>query len=134
MPATCCAVGCHSRYSKKKGMKLFRFPTNPSRRDAWIRAIRRDNWIPNEYSMVCQLHFILEKPSPFPNNPDYVPSKFSFSVVTPGRQVDTVARYDRLQARRKRQSQQLAEREVVMETTQGLSEAEASEAVEKWGG
>ena len=86
-------------------MKLFRFPTDPSRRDGWIRAIKRENWMPNEYSMVCQLHFISGKPSGFPNNPDYVPSLFSFSTSNVARQRDNVDRYERLQARRKRQLQ-----------------------------
>ena len=89
MPGTCCAVDCHSGYSKEKGMKLFCYQTNPSQQDTWIRAIKRDNWIPNEYSRVCQLHFISGKPLLFPNNPDYVPSKFSFSIVAPEHQVGT---------------------------------------------
>ena len=131
MPGTCCAVDCHSRYSKEKGMKLFRFPTNPSRRDAWIRAISRNNWIPNEYSWICQLHFISGKPSPFPNNPDYVPFKFSFSVVAPERQVDTVTRYERLQARRKRQShprsQQLGLSEAQHEQPDDITELNCNE-------
>ena len=78
---------------------MFRFPTDPSRRDAWVRAIKRENWTPSE-------HFISEKPSHFPNNPDYVPSKFSFTVSTSSRQRDKINRYERLQARRrKRQSE-----------------------------
>ena len=98
MPATC-AVNCTSQYSKKKKMKLFRFPTDPVRRDAWIRAIKCENWMPNEYSVVCKLHFISVKPSPFLNNPDYVPSIFSFSTSKVARQKGNV---ERLQARRKR--------------------------------
>ena len=87
-------------------MKMYRFPTDPSRRDAWVRAIRRENWTPSEHSRICKLHFISEKPSPFPNNPDYVPSKFSFTVSTSSRQRDKINRYERLQARRrKRQSE-----------------------------
>ena len=85
---------------------MYRFPTDPSRRDAWIKAIRRENWTPSEHSRICKLHFISEKPSPFPNNPDYVPSKFSFTVSTSSRQRVKINRYERLQARRrKRQSE-----------------------------
>ena len=41
-----------------------------------------------------------------PNNPDYVPSKFSFTVSTSSCQRDKINRYERLQARgRKRQSE-----------------------------
>lgn len=62
--------------------------------------------MPSEHSRICKLHFISEKPSPFPNNPDYVPSKFSFIVSTSSRQRDKINRYERLQAHwRKRQSE-----------------------------
>lgn len=88
---------------------MFRFPTDPSRRDAWVRAIRRENWKPNEYSVVCKLHFILEKPSRFPNNPDYVPSKFSFNTSSAVYQQDKLNRFVRLQARRKKQAELMEE-------------------------
>jgi len=83
-------------------MKLYHFPADPSRRDAWVRAIRRDNWMPTEYSMICQLHFISGQPSRFSNSPDYVPSKFTFRPASTARQSDKVLRYERLQRRRKR--------------------------------
>ena len=88
---------------------MFCFPTDPSRRDAWVRAIRRENWKPNEYSVVCKLHFILEKPSRFPNNPDYVPSKFSFNTSSAVYQQDNLNRFVRLQARRKKQAEFMEE-------------------------
>ena len=56
---------------------MFRFPTDPSQRDVWVRAIRRENWKPSEYSIVT---FHTGKPSRFPNNPDCVPSKFSINT------------------------------------------------------
>jgi len=88
-----------------------------------MRAIRCENWRPNEYSRICQLHFILGKSSPFPNNP--LPSKFSFGDATTGREIDTVDRYERLQARRRQLAQsqpELTEDEVAVETTPSLSE------------
>ena len=81
---------------------MFRFPTDPSRRDAWVRAVRRENWTPSEHSRICKLHFISGKPSPFPNNPDYVPSKFSFTVSTSSSQRDKISRHERLQSRRRK--------------------------------
>ena len=93
---------------------MFRFPVDPSRRDAWIRAIRREHWKPTEYSMVCQLHFILKKPSRFPNNPDYVPSVFNFNTNSATCRKEKVDRFTRLQERRKRQAQ-LTEQEEVNE-------------------
>ena len=70
---------------------MVRFPTDPSRRDAWVRAVRRENWTPSEHSRICKLHFISGKPSPFPNNPDYVPLKFSFTVSTSSSQRDKIS-------------------------------------------
>ena len=102
---------------------MFRFPVDPSRRDAWIRAIRREHWKPNEYSMVCQLHFILKKPSPFPNNPDYVPSVFNFNTNSTTCCEEKVDRFRRLQERRKRQAQ-LTEQEVNEEIDEECNEVE----------
>ena len=102
---------------------MFRFPVDPSRRDAWIRAIRREHWKPNEYSMVCQLHFILKKPSLFPNNPDYVPSVFNFNTNSTTCCEEKVDRFRRLQERRKRQAQ-LTEQEVNEEIDEECNEVE----------
>ena len=77
----------------------------------------------NEYSMVCQLHFISKRPSHFPNDPDYVPSIFSYSTSTVASQRDIVDRYERLQARRKRQSQ-LTEYETDSEDDSDVSETQ----------
>ena len=62
MPTICCAMNCTSRDNKKTGMKMYRFPTDPSGKDAWVRAIRRESWRPSDHSRVCKLHFISGKP------------------------------------------------------------------------
>ena len=77
MPSSCCVPKCTNRYSKRR--KLFRFPRDSERLDPWVRAIRHDKWVPNEYSRICYLHFVSKRPSPFKDNPDYVPSKFIFN-------------------------------------------------------
>ena len=64
--------------------------------------------------MVCQLHFILKKPSHFPNNPDYVPSVFNFNTNSATCPKEKVDRFTRLQERRKRQAQ-LTEQEEMNE-------------------
>lgn len=70
MPANyhCCMVGCtsDSRKSTDKwpnmiGVSFHAFPgekTDISRRQEWIRLIRRAEWKPNKYSRVCSLHFV----------------------------------------------------------------------------
>ena len=69
---------------------MFHFPTDPYQRDAWIRTIKHKNWMPNEYSMICQLHFISKRPSRFLNDPDYVLLIFSYSTSTVASQRDIV--------------------------------------------
>ena len=86
-------------------MTLFRFPEDESQRDAWVRAIKRENWTPSEQSRLCQLHFISGRPSRFPNNPDYVPTRFTFRSTSAILEKSNTDRYERLQARRRKQSQ-----------------------------
>ena len=100
MPSSCCAFGCASRYSKKKGVKLYRFPRDPERRSLWIQAIKREKWQPNEHSRICGRHFISGRPSRFRNDPDFVPSIFVFSKTKEKENASRVARYQRLIKRR----------------------------------
>lgn len=78
MPSSCCVPNCNSRYSKAKKVKLFRFPSNPERRHAWIRAIRRKKWLPNRHTRICQFHFVSKKPCHFKYDEDYIPTIFNF--------------------------------------------------------
>jgi hypothetical protein len=100
MPSSCCAFGCASRYSKKKGVKLYRFPMDPERRSLWIQAIKREKWQPTEHSRICGRHFISGRPSRFRNDPDFVPSIFVFSKTKEKANASRVARYQRLIKRR----------------------------------
>ena len=62
MPGTCCCVpGCSTR----GGGHLF--PSDESRKRAWILAIKRQDgqnkdkvWIPGQYDVVCKKHFLPE--------------------------------------------------------------------------
>jgi len=65
MVHSCCIVGCTRRQSKDLRIQLHRLPALPeSRREAWIRAIRRNTvdgtrpWTPTSSSRVCGHHFI----------------------------------------------------------------------------
>lgn len=52
-----CKSGYSSQRRKTKKIHFFQFPTDPERRRAWIRAIRRTGFIPTKYSKVCSQHF-----------------------------------------------------------------------------
>jgi hypothetical protein len=61
MPRRCCVPGCKSNYdSTLEGcapVSTFGFPKDPKRRELWLRAIPRKDWIPSSASAVCVLHF-----------------------------------------------------------------------------
>ena len=77
----CCVTGCHSARGREE-IGFFKVQRHsPSLTDAWARAIKRENkdgslWYPSEWSVICGHHFLSEKPSIEPGNPDYIPSLF----------------------------------------------------------
>ena len=52
---------------------------------------------------ICQLYFISGKPSRFPSSPDYVPLQFCYKSALADSEASNNARYERLQARRRKQ-------------------------------
>ena len=59
VPWYCCAVGCRNRQGKS-AERFYRFPTEVQKREAWIAAIKRKNWVPTEYSRVYAVRTLLE--------------------------------------------------------------------------
>ena len=55
MGKACCAVGCSNRFIKGSGVH---FPQDEERKSQWIAAVGRKDWIPNEYSWICSVHFV----------------------------------------------------------------------------
>ncbi|XP_067929791.1 THAP domain-containing protein 2-like [Watersipora subatra] len=56
----CVAFGC-SNYPRKCPEKSFHsFPTAADRKDAWIKAVRREQWTPSKSSVLCSDHFTSE--------------------------------------------------------------------------
>lgn len=52
--------GCRSGYQQEKlpdGVSSHIFPKDPGRRNRWIQAIPRADWIPAKKARVCSLHF-----------------------------------------------------------------------------
>lgn len=75
--------------------------------------MKRDKWVPGEYSYIWGKHFISGKLSKSPNDPDYVPSVFCFSSTTSVRQqIQAQNRKDRQKGRsERRMSLQIHEEE-----------------------
>lgn len=60
MPS-CAAIGCTNRPSKNlPGITFHRFPRKKEIREAWIKALRREKYIPSNTAVVCSEHFIEE--------------------------------------------------------------------------
>ena len=58
--ACCVAVGCSNRKNRER-VSFYRFPTENERRQRWIAAVKRDNWLPTEHSRLCSQHFVSGK-------------------------------------------------------------------------
>jgi len=61
--------------------------------------------MPDKDSRLCQLHFISGRPSRYPNNLDYAPIQFSYKSTSAVIEKGNNDRYERLQARRRKQLQ-----------------------------
>lgn len=62
MPKRCCVPNCYSNSVSKSQEKVqhittFSFPKNEERKSEWVRAVKRDNFVPTKYSFVCIKHF-----------------------------------------------------------------------------
>jgi len=47
------AVGCTN--SNKKGFLMKHFPKDAARRKMWLVKMKRDNWVPTNYSCLCEV-------------------------------------------------------------------------------
>lgn len=57
MVNSCCAIGCTTRYTKGAGISFHTFPCDEKRKSLWTRAVKRKNWAPTPYSVICGKHF-----------------------------------------------------------------------------
>ncbi|KAH7953612.1 hypothetical protein HPB49_010597 [Dermacentor silvarum] len=60
MPCKCCVPRCRGNYTGDMKVHVFKFPRDQALRDAWIRAVPRENLTVTEHSRVCELHFMDE--------------------------------------------------------------------------
>ncbi|XP_077558528.1 uncharacterized protein LOC144174001 isoform X2 [Haemaphysalis longicornis] len=57
MPDKCCVPKCRGNYASENKVHIFKFPKEEDLRQAWLRAIPRENLVVTEYTRVCELHF-----------------------------------------------------------------------------
>ena len=59
MVVSCCAVGCRNRHGERKGLGFYRIPMLPKiKKEMWLNAIKRKNWIPGKHTRLCGDHFV----------------------------------------------------------------------------
>ncbi|KAH8021730.1 hypothetical protein HPB51_016600 [Rhipicephalus microplus] len=58
MPGCCCAPNCRSNYANGPRARVYRFPLDPAQNAAWTKAVRRENFTPTKYTVVCEHHFL----------------------------------------------------------------------------
>ncbi|CAN7946807.1 unnamed protein product [Ixodes hexagonus] len=97
----CCAVGCtmQAGTNKLSKVKLFRFPRNEERRQAWAVAVKRAGFVPNNDTRICSKHFTTGAPSDDPNHPDWVPRIFAHRASSSRRSQPALRRYHRASLR-----------------------------------
>ena len=57
MPNDCVAPGCDYGRSFQGKRSLFSFPKEAEMRSRWLRSIPRVNFVPSQFSRVCEVHF-----------------------------------------------------------------------------
>lgn len=55
----CVAFNCNTRSGQ--GISLYTFPKNQQYRKAWVVAVKRSNFVANEYSRLCAKHFAFDQ-------------------------------------------------------------------------
>ena len=81
MVIQCVVFKCSNRQSvgtKERGVSFFRFPKDLKKRKAWVKAVNRADWAPNEYSRICSEHFVDGWHSDDPSDVNYRPTIFSY--------------------------------------------------------
>ncbi|XP_071148569.1 uncharacterized protein [Mytilus edulis] len=86
MVFNCVVFQCSNRQStsdKENRCSFFRFPKDIRKRKAWVIAVNRADWAPNEYSRICSAHFVDGWHSDDPSDMNYRPTIFSYKEKDP---------------------------------------------------
>ena len=104
MVKSCCVVGCNNAFVKG-GRSFYNFPADKELRSKWIAAVRRENWTPNESTVICSDHFVTGvRNKEDPLAPNSVPRLFSYVKSPEKRRLERemMESYKRRQALKKR--------------------------------
>ena len=55
MPLYCCVYECQNDSELHRNKHFHQFPTNEKLKNAWKKQVRREAFIPSQYSYVCRL-------------------------------------------------------------------------------
>ena len=86
MVFNCVVYQCFNRQNKctkDRKLRFFRFPKNKRKRTAWVKAINRKDWQPNEYSRICSDHFVDNWHSDDPSDVNFAPTIFNYKLCKP---------------------------------------------------
>nr|XP_040565084.1 THAP domain-containing protein 1-like isoform X2 [Lepeophtheirus salmonis] len=79
MVTACAAFGCRNKSKGAASGRSFHcFPKDPEVRVKWIRALRRKDFTPGTYTVICSDHFL---PEDYIDNPDFVIRKLKSTAV-----------------------------------------------------
>ena len=56
MPSSC--IVCGKTKAKGQSISMHRFPTDPSKRSQWLKAVNLNEGDIREYTRICGLHFL----------------------------------------------------------------------------
>jgi len=103
MVKSCCVIGCNNAFVKG-GRSFYNFLADEKLRSKWIAAIRRENWTPNESTVICSNHFVTDvRNKEDPMAPNSVPRLFSYVKSPEKRHFEReMESYKRRQALKKR--------------------------------
>ena len=102
MVKSCCVIGCKKSF-EKGGRSFYNFPADKDLRSKWIAAVRRENWTPNDSTVICSDHFLSGERSKNPLAPNSVPRLFSYVKSPEKRCLERdMERFYRRQALKKR--------------------------------
>ena len=90
----CCVKDCHSRQGRDD-VRFFSFPKkNKEQFEKWTIRVKRENFVPNAFTVICGHHFVKGKPDVSPDSPDFAPSIFP-TLHCKAKKVSDLQRYNR---------------------------------------